>query len=318
MAIDLAVWVHDWSPFLVRLGERIGLRWYGLAYVAAFALAYWLVKWLAVKGYSELKSERVGDFIIGVAVFGVLLGGRLGYMLFYDFEDFIREPWRIVRVWEGGMSSHGGILGIVCFTAYYAWRHKLSWTGLGDNLVVAAPAGILLGRCANFINGELYGRVTDVAWAVKFPKELYGDAPPGQVAAAVRAAAGVDPDIQSPWQAVDAAYADLSVREAVAPYLSPRHPSQIYEALLEGLLLFCVLLAVRLRWKNLRHGVLTGMFFIGYAIVRIVGECYRQPDAALTLGMTRGQFLSLFLILMGAGFLVFGGKTPAPRRQTQP
>ncbi len=304
----LATWVHDWSPFLVQFGDGFGLRWYGLAYVAAFVFAYWMVRWLALQGYSKLPPGQVGDFIVGTAVFGVLLGGRLGYMLFYDFGNFVREPWSLVRVWDGGMSSHGGILGIVLFTAFYAWRHRLSWTGLGDDLVVAAPMGLFFGRVANFINGELYGRLATVPWAVKFPKELYGDAKPEQAMAAVTAAAQIDPRLTTPWQVADAAYVNPDVRDAIAPFLSSRHPSQLYEALLEGLLLFVILLAVRLRWKNLRHGILTGLFFIGYAVVRIYGEMYREPDASLTLGLTRGQFLSLFMLAMGAAFFVFGGR----------
>lgn len=303
MDCALAAWVHDWSPFVLKLGDGFGLRWYGLAYVGAFAFAFWLVRWQARQGYSDLKSEQVGDFIMGTAIFGVLLGGRLGYMLFYDFGHFVNEPWSIVRVWDGGMSSHGGILGIVVFTAWYAWRHKYSWTGLGDNLVVAAPVGLFLGRLANFINGELYGRLARVPWAMKFPKELYGDAVPGNASAAVAAAVRIDPTLTTPWQVADAAYEDIAIRAAIADFLSPRHPSQIYEALLEGLLLFVILLFVRLRWKRLRRGLLTGLFFIGYALVRILAEIYREPDAALTLGLTRGQFLSLFMIVMGVGFL---------------
>lgn len=298
------VWVHDLSPFLIEFGDGVGVRWYGLAYVAAFVVGYWMVRWFARRGYSELDPGRVGDFIAGVAFFGVLLGGRLGYMLFYDFGEFIRAPWILFRIWDGGMSSHGGILGIVVFTWFYARRHGLSWTGLGDDLVVVAPLGLFFGRMANFINGELYGRITSVPWGVRFPKELYGDADAERFNAAMREAILLRPEIFSPSQLVAAAYADESVRQAIAPFLAIRHPSQIYEALLEGLLLFAVLLAVRLRWRDLRHGILTGIFFIGYAVVRIFGELFRQPDASLVLGMTRGQFLSLFLIGLGIYFLV--------------
>ena len=146
---------------LVRVGLRPGV-WRG----------FLLYRWLAKRGFVDLPPAKVGDFILGTAIFGVMLGGRLGYVLFYK-PEMLREPLSILRVWEGGMSSHGGMLGILVFALYYARRHKLSWTNLGDNLVVAAPIGLLFGRCANFINGELYGRATNVAWAMQFPKELF-------------------------------------------------------------------------------------------------------------------------------------------------
>ncbi len=309
MVICLATWVHDWSPFLIEFGNGLGIRWYGLSYVLGFVFGFWMMKWLANNGYSEIASQRVGDFIAGVAFFGVLAGGRLGYMLFYNFDEFLREPWITFQVWDGGMSSHGGILGIVIFTWFYARRNKISWPGLGDNLVVVAPLGIFMGRVANFINGELYGRITSVPWGVKFPKEFFtNDSAPDDFYQALETANQISDVSVPPDQLVAAIYANDAVREAVAPFISVRHPSQIYEALLEGLLLFVVLLAIRLRWKNLRHGILTGVFFVGYAVVRIIGEMYRQPDASLVLNLTRGQFLSLFMIVIGALFLCFAGK----------
>ena len=123
------------------------------------------------RGYCDLPPERVSDFITWTALFGVLLGGRIGYVLFYR-PEMLRDPLSILRVWEGGMASHGGMIGILALTFYYARRHKLTWTNLGDALVVAAPIGLFFGRCANFINGELYGRPTNVSWAMQFPKEL--------------------------------------------------------------------------------------------------------------------------------------------------
>lgn len=305
--MSIAYWVHDLGPFIVQFGGNFGIRWYGAAYVAAFLLGYWLFLRLSRMGLTGVAPERVGDMIAGCALFGVLLGGRLGYMLFYDFGNFLREPWILFRIWDGGMSSHGGVLGIVVFTYIYARRNRMSWTGLGDGLVVVAPIGLFLGRVANFINGELYGRVGEVPWAVRFPKALY-EAGQARLADAMHAAMGVDPGLQTLGGVVDASYERGEVREAIAPFLHPRHPSQLYEALFEGLVLFAILLAVRLRWKTLRHGVLTGLFFILYAVFRIGVECFREPDAALTLGMTRGQFLSLFMILVGVLFLVFGGR----------
>ncbi|HEV2966035.1 MAG TPA: prolipoprotein diacylglyceryl transferase, partial [Chthoniobacterales bacterium] len=158
-----AYYVHDLDPLIFRLWDNVGPRWYGLAYVLAFVCGYFVYRILAKRGFSDLPVAKVGDFITGAALFGVIVGGRLGYVLFYK-PDMLREPLSILRVWEGGMSSHGGMVGLLAFTFYYAWRHKISWTNLGDNLVVTAPIGLFFGRCANFINGELYGRATNVSW----------------------------------------------------------------------------------------------------------------------------------------------------------
>ena len=157
----LAYYLHDLDPIIFRIYDNVGPRWYGLAYVLAFLCGYVLLRALVRMGYADLPLEKVADYITGCALFGVIIGGRLGYVLFYK-PEMLREPLSILRVWEGGMSSHGGMIGILLFSLYYARRHKVSWTNLGDNLVVTAPLGLFFGRCANFINGELYGRVTNV------------------------------------------------------------------------------------------------------------------------------------------------------------
>src|SRR5438045_2723592 len=149
----LAYYIHDLDPLIFRIYDSVGPRWYGLAYILAFACAYFLYTWEAKRGYADLPVSRVGDFITAVALFGVIIGGRLGYVLFYK-PQMLREPLSILRVWEGGMASHGGMLGLLLFTFYYAHRHKISWTNLGDNLVVTAPLGLFLGCCANFISVE--------------------------------------------------------------------------------------------------------------------------------------------------------------------
>ena len=166
-----AYYVHSLNPIIFRIYDNVGPRWYGLAYVLAFVSSYLLFLWLAKHGYADLSPQLVGDFITGCALFGVIVGGRLGYVFFYK-PEMLREPLSILRVWEGGMSSHGGMFGLLAFTFYYAHRHKLSWMNLGDALVIAAPIGLFFGRCANFINGELYGRATNASWAMQFPKEL--------------------------------------------------------------------------------------------------------------------------------------------------
>src|ERR1044071_601501 len=167
----LAYYLHNLDPFIFRIYDNVGPRWYGLAYVLAFIFAYLLLRVLSRRGYLDLPVSALADFVMWVALFGVMVGGRLGYVFFYR-PEMLREPLSIFRIWEGGMSSHGGMLGLLLFTLYYAHRHKISWTTPGDNLVVTAPIGLFFGRCANFINGELYGRMTKVPWAIQFPKEL--------------------------------------------------------------------------------------------------------------------------------------------------
>src|SRR5213592_2940804 len=166
-----AYYLHNLDPIIFRIYDNVGPRWYGLAYVLAFICGYLVFLWLAKRGYADLPPQRVGDFITGAALFGVIIGGRLGYVFFYN-PEMLRAPLSILRVWEGGMSSHGGMIGLLLFTLYYAHRHKISWMNLGDNLGVTAPVGLFFGRCANFINGELYGRITTVPWAIQFQKEL--------------------------------------------------------------------------------------------------------------------------------------------------
>jgi phosphatidylglycerol---prolipoprotein diacylglyceryl transferase len=238
-----------------------------------------------------------------------LLGGRLGYMLFYDLQNFLQNPLIFFRVMDGGMSAHGGILGLMLYTLWYSFRHKVSWRNIGDNLVVSAPIGLFLGRLANFINGELYGRVSSVPWAMQFPKELY-EAPPEMVQLALSEAAAINPQWSSVEDVIENVRHSPALKAQLAGTLSPRHPSQLYEAALEGVLLFAILWILRTRFR-LRNGILTGVFFIGYAILRMIGEVFREPDAPLTGPFTRGQFLSLFLVLIGLGFLLSAWFYPA-------
>ncbi|HWY50490.1 MAG TPA: prolipoprotein diacylglyceryl transferase [Chthoniobacterales bacterium] len=310
----VAYYVHDLDPLIFRLWDNVGPRWYGLAYVLAFACSYALFRLLAKRGYADLPVARVSDFITGAALFGVIVGGRLGYALFYK-PEMLRAPMSILRVWEGGMSSHGGMLGLLAFTFYYAWRHKISWTNLGDNLVVTAPIGLFFGRCANFINGELYGRATDVSWAMQFPKELTENV--GEAERAIIACRQIDPSLTSSDAIVAAVRHQLQVKEVLRGILTPRHPSQLYEAFFEGIVLFTILWLVRTRMRQ-PNGVLTGLFFICYAIFRIVVENFREPDAALIAGFTRGQFFSFFLIGIGLAFVVGAKLRPTfPKRMAK-
>ena len=247
----------------------------------------------------------------------MFLGGRLGYLFFYQLPEsgwgtLMRDPLIVLRVWEGGMASHGGILGLVIFTWFYAKKHKVSWTGLGDGLCVVAPVGLFFGRVANFINGELYGRVTQgVPWAVKFPLALQQE--PAEVqSAAWQECSRVEPSLagsESFADLVTAVRVNPEVAKALGNFLEPRHPSQIYEALLEGALLFAILWLVRVRMPKAPHGLLTGLFFGLYALFRILGEQFREPDSAMVGFLTKGQFFSLFMFLFAAAFLLHAWRT---------
>lgn len=297
----LAYYLHDLSPHVVRLFGGFAIHWYGLAYVLGFYLAYVVMYQLARRGLSVLRPEQTADFITLAAFFGVVLGGRLGYMLFYNFDAFIKAPWIVFLINQGGMASHGGILGLVFFTLWYARRHWISWMGLGDALVCGAPLGIFLGRLANFINGELFGRVTSVPWAVKFPTELLHEDYVKQGGAPV----DLPVQLQHSPEIIQWFEQNGGGRAELEALLHPRHPSQIYEALGEGLFITLILLAVRLKFPRLPHGVLTALFFLLYAAARIGLENLRQPDDGATpiLGLTKGQFLTLFMILIGLAFL---------------
>lgn len=256
LSAPLAYWTHDLSPFLIRFTDTIGIRYYGLSYLLGFFTAAWLLIRYARAGRSQLPADKVPDLIVAV-VLGVMIGGRLGSFLLYHPEQLIEDPLSFFRVWEGGMASHGGMIGVAIALGWFARRQKIPFLHLADLIVSAAPAGLFFGRIANFINGELWGKPTTVPWAVIFP---------------------------------------------LSPHpLMPRHPSQLYEAALEGLLLLALM-----QWRFWRSDViarspgrLSGEFLLAYAVVRAMGELFREPDAALILGLSRGTFYSIFLVVAG-------------------
>jgi phosphatidylglycerol:prolipoprotein diacylglycerol transferase len=309
----IAQYIHDLNPVALPIYGNLAVRWYGLAYLAGFVAGFLLLRHLARRSLWVLKPEKTADFIAAAAMFGVFLGGRLGYVLFYQLPEqgwskILSDPLMIFRVWEGGMASHGGILGLVIFTWFYARKEKVTWTGLGDGLCVVAPLGLFFGRVANFINGELYGRIVEgvVPWAVRFPLSLMKE-PESVQRDAWQACAEIEPslaDAQSMETLIAVARKNPEVSQTLGDFLPPRHPSQIYEALLEGALLFAILWWVRTRYKNAPDGLLTGLFFALYAGFRIFGEQFREPDAALVGSLTRGQFFSLFMFVFAALFLL--------------
>jgi len=312
----LASYIHNMDPVIFDVVGPVKLRWYGMGYLLGFVAAYFLLRWLSQKKLWVLAEDKVADFIAYGAFFGVFLGGRLGYILFYQipqvgWSGLLADPLMILRVWDGGMASHGGILGLVIFTYVYARKQKVSWTGVGDGLCVVAPIGIGLVRMANFINGELYGRVSHgVSWAMKFPEALRDN---GQAMNAIREGAPLAPEVYQIESAggklqylIEASRNNPELLQVLGNHLQTRHPSQIYEALLEGVALFTILFFTRIKFPKLPHGILTGMFFVLYAVFRIIVEGYREPDSAMIGALTKGQFYSTFMIVMGVAFIAYG------------
>jgi phosphatidylglycerol:prolipoprotein diacylglycerol transferase len=270
----LAYWVVNFDPYLVRFTENIGIRYYGLAYVMGFLVAAWLLIRYHRKGLSQLPAAKVGDLMTAL-VLGVALGGRIGYYLLYDaWRSFPDDPFGIFKVWEGGMSFHGGLAGVGLSLVIYSRLEKLDFRHVADLVSVVAPAGLFFGRLANFINGELWGKVSHVPWAMIFPRS-----------------------VESHGHSFD---------------LLPRHPSQLYEAGLEGLVLFAWLQWRAYRSKALieQPGRLAGEFLIGYALSRMVCELFREPDAGVSflLGLQRGTFYSLFILAGGAALVLTARK----------
>ena len=252
------------DPVLVEIGP-VAIRWYALAYITGLVLGWRYMIWLAKQPGSSVKPEDADDFLTW-ATFAVILGGRLGYVIFYKPEFYFANPVEIFKTWQGGMSFHGGLIGVLVATAWFTRRRKINFLAFLDLASTVVPFGLFFGRIANFINAELWGRTTDVAWGVVFPNG--------------------------------------------GPY--PRHPSQIYEALLEGLLLLVILHLVWRR-ESLRSkpGILTGVFMIGYGLSRMIVEMFRQPDAHLGYligGTTMGQWLSVPMVLIGVGLIVYARK----------
>lgn len=235
------------------------IRWYALAYVVGLLVGWRYCMRLARRPPNLVTPEQIDDFLLW-AIVGVIVGGRLGIVLFYQPSFYLSHPAEIVKVWKGGMSFHGGLAGVTILLIVFARRHRIPFLALTDIIAAAAPIGLFLGRIANFINGELWGRPTDVPWAMIFPN---------------------------------------------APDRLPRHPSQLYEASLEGLVLFLVLAFLVLGPPRTlrRPGLTTGVFLAGYALGRGFVETMREPDSyigLLTFGTTWGQWLSLPMLLGGA------------------
>jgi len=258
------------DPVLVHLGP-LAIRWYALAYIVGILLGWAYARALVRKdrlwgGTPPLTVLDFDDFVLWVTL-GIILGGRIGYVLFYNPAHFAAHPLEIVQLWNGGMSFHGGFTGCVVAVILFAYKRGVPALSLGDITCAVGPIGIFLGRIANFINGELWGRPADVPWAMVFPNG--------------------------------------------GPL--PRHPSQLYEAALEGLVLLLVLALLMRAGALKRPGLIIGSFAVVYAIARSASEFFREPDAQLGFlwgGATMGQLLSVPLFLAGVGFIFYALKHP--------
>jgi phosphatidylglycerol---prolipoprotein diacylglyceryl transferase len=309
LVVLLEIPYHFIDPVAIPLPGPVDIRWYGLGYVVAFAVGYYVLRFLSRERFLKLDYDAISDLVFGL-ILGTILGARIGYILFYDFGSFAANPARILRIWEGGLSFHGGLAGVVLASAWYVRKHRISLVHLLDSLALGVPFGIFAVRLANFVNGELYGRVTTeaVPWAIRFPTDptalqllgidrVYG--------IREREIAILQAQASSAWE---------SVRDQVPL----RHPSQVYEALTEGLLLALILwtiylVARRVGWR-LPTGLLAGVFLTGYGVFRSLVELYRQPDAQFrgpddplgtVLGpLTMGQTLSLVVIGSGVYLLI--------------
>lgn len=264
------------------LGIELAIRWYALAYIAGLVLGWRYVVALVKRpalwgGTAPMRAEQVDDLLTWM-ILGVILGGRIGYVLFYQPAYFAANPGQILAVWQGGMSFHGGLLGVATGVVLFSLKNGLPTLSVGDAVAAAAPIGLCLGRIANFINAELWGRPSTAPWAVVFPGEAAQSCP-------------ID------W---------------VGP--CARHPSQLYEAALEGIVLFLVLLLAIRRGALVRPGLVFGMFLVGYSLIRVALEGFRQADQQFVtaanphghvlsfgagFGLTMGQILSLPMALLG-------------------
>jgi phosphatidylglycerol:prolipoprotein diacylglycerol transferase len=251
----------DIDPIALSIGP-IDIRWYALSYMAGFLLGWWAIrKFLELYPSQYLTKEKTDDLLTWIII-GVILGGRFGYVVFYNFPYYAEKPLEAFMIWQGGMAFHGGLIGVILAMIGFAWKNKIPFFAFSDRVAVVTPIGLFFGRLANFINGELFGRATDLPWGMVFRE--------GDIA---------------------------------------RHPSQLYQALTEGLILFCILVIAQHYPKIREHfGVLSGLFLSAYAFMRFFVEFTRQPDAHigfLSFGLSMGQVLCIPMFMAGLGIIVY-------------
>jgi phosphatidylglycerol---prolipoprotein diacylglyceryl transferase len=260
----MALTFPDIDPVALSIGP-IDIRWYALSYMAGFLLGLYLIKKFLDKYPSPYLTRNMFDDLLTWVIIGVILGGRFGYVVFYNLDFYIENPLDAFKIWQGGMAFHGGLIGVITAMILFAWKHKIPFFVLSDRVAVVTPIGLFFGRIANFINGELYGRATDMPWGMIFRD--------GDVA---------------------------------------RHPSQVYQALTEGLFLFIILIIAQ-RYATIRNhfGALSGIFLSAYAFQRFFVEFTRQPDeqlGLLSLGLSMGQWLCLPMFMAGISIIIYSIK----------
>jgi len=277
----------NFDPVAISIGP-LDVHWYGIMYLLAF-LSFWLMgNWMAKnRPWWQWTAEEVGDFLF-YGMLGVILGGRLGYVFFYGFESLLENPLFLLRIWEGGMSFHGGLLGVIVAMAWYTRRKRRKFWDLADFVAPLVPLGLAFGRIGNFIGGELWGRLSDVSWAMIFPGSLPG---PALSSAALEQA----------WS-------------SGALDVHARHPSQLYQAGLEGFALFFILM-----WYSASprpSGSISGLFLIGYGFFRLIVEFFRQPDQHLGFlamdWLTMGMILSIPMMIAGLVIMILAYRFQTP------
>jgi phosphatidylglycerol:prolipoprotein diacylglycerol transferase len=339
----LAYYLHNLNPIIFALGP-IKARWYGFAYLMGFLVAYLLIRKLSRDGMLRLAPQKIPDLVLNCCIFGVLVGGRLGFVLFYDLPRALHDGytpmlwhfyghfpyWDVLNVMGGGMSAHGGVVFTILVLIYFGWRHTVRppvgvklpdrnklIINLGDAACMVVPVGLCFGRIANFINGELYGRPTTVPWAVQFPSEIYAPTNDQMNPAVAAKLPGVLHQLYGPYVDPDTAMRMLigdlqkhsaTAMNAVRAILPPRHPSQLYEALLEGVLLFIIVWTIGRLWR--KDGMASGAFLTFYPIMRIIGEQFRVGDNATgsggqSGGLSAGVIYSLLMIVPGLIFWTY-------------
>lgn len=287
------IYLHDIDPVAFSLGP-LAVRWYGIAYAVAFVLAWWLGRQRVRAGRLPGVNEDGFSDLLFYMMLGVLLGGRIGYILFYDLSRYIDHPLDVFKVWEGGMSFHGGLLGVMLAAGYWAYKRGLHFFDVADFIAPLAPPGLFVGRFANFINGELWGKYTRANWGVVFPT--------------------TDPNVT----ALNLDAAQIRARFAAGALNQfARHPTQLYEATLEGLAMFAVLWVFS-RKPRPRYAV-SGLFLLMYGCFRFLIEFVRVPDEQLDYlfagWVTMGQILSLPLIVLGLALLALSRRSPTLRAE---
>lgn len=324
MLILAESYIHSLDPDAIRITDSFTIKWYGLSYLAGFLVAWWLIRWLATSGRILLSRNDATDFIT-YCVGGVLLGGRVGYCLFYDpslIIDFTSEfPfWGVLAIHQGGMASHGGMIGVIVAMILFSRSRRLPFLHLLDVTAFIAPPGLFFGRIANFINGELWGvalpdsmQANPPGWSVKYPQEI--QSAPIEVIMSLNTIVGgsTTTDGTDPTRLVieEAYRGNAELLSQMGPYLVARWPSQLFQAASDGPALFIALMLVWLVPR--KPGVIAGCFLLFYGVLRILTELFREPDegVALFLSLSRGQVLSVGLVVAGLLLVGFSRMRPS-------